>query len=165
MSQFMDWPVRVHHSGHHWMFRRQQKKQQTILTSYEVNSSDIFRMRTKLLHKGVSPLAVCLQQLLSTSASRAAVCRSVGPSGFLAMTHSRWLTPDPMEAASFSYAVSELTIIVMPGCKCQRISVSSALLGSVCQHLIDVSACKQSRRPHMRIFTHACTWKKPRVAQ
>lgn len=44
----------------------------------------------------------------------------------------------------------------MPGCKCQRISVSSALFGSVCQHPIDVSACKQSRRAAHENFFYPC---------
>lgn len=137
-------------------------KKQPIQTSYDVHSG-IYKMRTKLLHQGVSPLTVGSKQMLSTSPSKG---NSVSVDQvFFALTHSPWLTPDLIETASFSNALTELTIIVMLGCKCQRISVSSALLGSVCQHLIDVSACKQSRRPHMRIFTHACTWKTPSVAQ
>lgn len=67
------------------------------------------------------------------------------------LTH---LLPDTV---SHSFTITVCTIKVMPGCKCQCIYVSWALLGSACQHLINVSACTQPRQPHMSIFTHACT--------
>lgn len=79
---------------------------------------------------------------------------------FLHDLNSERINPYLIETVSFSYTFAELAIIVMPGCKCQYIYVSSGLLRSMCQHLIDVSACTEPRQQRMSIFTHACTWKK-----
>lgn len=157
----MNFPVRVDEL---WTFSecsKKDRKKTTIQTQLLSGSTltAIYKMRMKRCVTANCGLCnKCYQHLRPGQ-------QSVGRSGFLALTHSRWLTPYLIEKASLFYIVTKLTIIVMPGCKCQRISVSSALLGSARQHLIDVSACKQSRRPYMRIFTHAFTWKAPLVAQ
>lgn len=85
-------------------------------------------------------------------------------SGFVCVTNREWLTPPYLiETVSLSCTVTQMAIIVMPGCECQCIHVSWALLGSMCQHLIVVSACTEPGQPHMSIFTHARTWKEPQL--
>ena len=82
-------------------------------------------------------------------------------SGFLCMTHTQ--NDSPLADRDSIYTVTELTIIVMPGCKCQCIFVSWPLLGSMCQHLIEVSACKGPRRLHRTFYP--CLHLKRTVAQ
>lgn len=88
---------------------------------------------------------------------------SVADQVFCWMTHR--VTHLSWERRSFFFpnTITELTIIATLGWKCQHICVSLALLGSACQHLIDVSACTGPRQPQMSIFIHACTWKKPQL--